>query len=483
MLKKDYSYISSPESAVSRHSPIRILLISFAVLLFILAALLGPSEKAEATRQPSLSLPLPSSAPNLNPIESDHTTAKITRQLDPHINSLPEQSIKSNPETSSYGSMEQAIESVVQERYTIKSGDNLSTIFNKMGISAAELITLMRSDRNNGAHLHRIRPGQQLEFLILGDHLQGLRYITSKTQLIDYERIENEFIVHKQIKETKRKTSSAQGTISGSLYKSAIKAGLSDGLIMELVSIFGWDIDFALDIRKGDMFTVVYDEIFLDGEKLKDGKILAAEFTNRNNLYQAIYFEDPQGNSNYFTPGGYSMRKAFIRSPVDFRRISSRFSKERFHPVLGKKRPHRGVDYASPTGTPIKASGDGKVIFRGKKGGYGKTVMIQHGGKFTTLYAHMSRFKRGVTKDKRVKQGDIIGYVGSTGVATGPHLHYEFRVNGQHRNPLTVKFPNASPVPKKYREDFKDISHQMMALLDGAKQEVDSGVIALSHAR
>jgi murein DD-endopeptidase MepM/ murein hydrolase activator NlpD len=235
---------------------------------------------------------------------------------------------------------------------------------------------------------------------------------------------------------------------------------------MELVNIFGWDVDFALDIRKGDRFALLFEEHYLDGDKLRDGKILAAEFTSRGDTYRAVLFTDPQGNSQYYSPDGKSMRKAFLRSPVDFRRISSKFQPERYHPVLGKKRPHRGVDYAAKTGTPIKAAGDGKVIFRGRKGGYGNTVVLQHGGNITTLYAHMSKFRRGVSSGSRVKQGQIIGYVGATGLATGPHLHYEFRINGSHRNPLTVKLPDAEPIPAKYKGEFMQQSRQLLAQLD-----------------
>ncbi|WP_428622051.1 M23 family metallopeptidase, partial [Sedimenticola sp.] len=179
-----------------------------------------------------------------------------------------------------------------------------------------------------------------------------------------------------------------------------------------------------------------------------------------------IRFEDDEGYSSYYSPEGESMRKAFLRAPVDFRRISSRFTKARYHPVLGKKRPHRGVDYAAAIGTPVKASGDGRIIFRGTKGGYGRTVMIRHGSQYTTLYAHLSKFRSGVNNGSRVRQGQVIGYVGKSGLATGPHLHYEFRVNGVHRNPLTIKLPAAEPLAKNYRAKFTEISSHLLAELD-----------------
>ena len=262
------------------------------------------------------------------------------------------------------------------------------------------------------------------------------------------------------------RTTHVSGVVQNSLYLSAKKAGLADKLIMELANIFGWDVDFALEIRAGDHFSVIYQEDYLDGKKFRDGPILAAEFVNKGRSFRAVRYVDESVWADYFTPEGNSVRKAFLRSPVDFRRISSRFQRERWHPVLGKKRPHRGVDYAASTGTPIKASGDGRIQLRGRKGGYGKTVVIEHGGGITTLYAHLTRYKAKQRRGTRVRQGDIIGYVGSTGLASGPHLHYEFRVNGVHRNPLTVKLPAANPIAKKNKEDFLQQATPLMARLD-----------------
>ncbi len=241
---------------------------------------------------------------------------------------------------------------------------------------------------------------------------------------------------------------------------------------MELAAIFGWDVDFALDIRAGDSFTVVYEELYLNGEKLRDGDILAAEFNNRGKRYRAIRYQDPRGRTEYYSPDGKNMRKAFLRTPVAFTRISSRFSLGRKHPILHHIRAHKGVDYAAPRGTPIKATGDGKIVFRGRKGGYGNTIIIQHGGRYSTLYAHMSRFARSLRTGRRVRQGQVIGYVGSTGLATGPHLHYEFRINGAHHNPLTVRLPDASPLPRKYRRNFKASTAPYLAQLDLLKRNM-----------
>jgi murein DD-endopeptidase MepM/ murein hydrolase activator NlpD len=235
---------------------------------------------------------------------------------------------------------------------------------------------------------------------------------------------------------------------------------------MQLVENFGWDVDFALDIRAGDRFAVVYEELYKDGEKLQDGNILAATFTNQGKTTRIVRYNYPDGRSSYFTPEGVSIRKAFLRSPVAYSRISSRFSRSRMHPKLYKMRAHRGVDYAAARGTPIKAAGDARVEFIGRKGGYGKAVVLRHGAVYTTLYAHMSGFARGLRRGQRVSQGQTIGYIGSTGLATGPHLHYEFRVRGVYRNPLSVKLPRAAPIEKKYKQDFLVKTRDLVARLD-----------------
>ncbi len=362
---------------------------------------------------------------------------------------------------------EQKAAPTFQERsVTVKKGDTLAAIFKREGFSPRELHDIMQLGSLTAA-LKDIRPGDSLEFRTDNTkQLAGLSYKTDITHTLIIERDSAGFSAREKIRSPELRIAHASATISNSLYRSGQQAGLTDNLIMELAGIFGWDIDFALDIRQGDRFTVLYEEKYLDGEKIGYGDIIAAQFTNRGETFEAVRFTNEKGDSQYFTPEGRSMRKAFLRSPVDFRRISSRFTRERHHPVLGKKRPHRGVDYAAATGTPIKAAGDGKIIFRGTKGGYGTTVVIQHGTQYTTLYAHLSRFKRGQRNGSYVKQGDIIGFVGSSGLATGPHLHYEFRVNGTHRNPLTVKFPDAQPIKTAYKKEFLAQTQPILAQLN-----------------
>jgi len=245
---------------------------------------------------------------------------------------------------------------------------------------------------------------------------------------------------------------------------------------MNLAGIFAWDVDFVLAIRHGDEFSLVYEEYWQDGERVAEGDILAAEFVNRGKHFRAVRFKDASGRIDYYTPEGRSVRKAFVRAPLSFSRISSNFDPRRRHPKLNTIRAHKGVDYAAPTGTPIKAAGDGKIIHRGRKGGYGNAVIIQHGGNITTLYAHMSRFSK-ARIGSRVRQGDIIGYVGATGLATGPHLHYEYRRNGVHLNPRTVKLPDAEPINAEYLPEFKKAAGPLLKQLDNERTLVAAGTL------
>ncbi|OOZ40253.1 hypothetical protein BOW53_08385 [Solemya pervernicosa gill symbiont] len=350
---------------------------------------------------------------------------------------------------------------------TVKSGDNLAAIFKRAGVSLRTMYKMLELNKEV-KQLTNLYPGDMIEFDLTEENdLNQLSYEYSDTKRLLISRNDKKQFQAEHIDmPLERLHSSASATIENSLYLSAKDAGLSDNLIMELAGIFGWDIDFALDIREGDSFLVIFEELYRDGDKITNGNILAAEFINRNKSYRAIRFSD----GHYYTPDGKSMRKAFLRSPVDFRRISSKFTRERYHPVLGKKRPHRGVDYAASTGTPIKAAGDGKISFRGIKGGYGRTVVIQHGTKYSTLYAHLSKFRKGKKSGSRVKQGDTIGYVGKSGLATGPHLHYEFRLNGVHRNPLTVKLPEARPIERKQMQAFLKQAEPLVSQLDSLKR-------------
>jgi len=349
---------------------------------------------------------------------------------------------------------------------TVKSGDTLARIAQRQGISAQEVHKLMQSGEDI-QQITRIKPGDTIKYQTnTQSELLALSYDLSQTERLIANKKNGEFLVRTLDRPFEIHQNRTSATIQSSMYGAAKHSGLSDNLIMEMASIFGYDIDFALDVRKGDTFNIIWDEYHRDGEKIKDGPILAAEFINRGRVVRAVRYTDAAGNSDYFSPEGKSLRKAFLRSPVHFTRISSKFNPNRLHPIYKTKRPHRGVDYAARTGTPIYSAGDGKVIFRGKKNGYGNVVIVQHGNTYNTLYAHMSKFNGKARKGSRVKQGQTIGYVGQTGWATGPHLHYEFRVNGVHRNPLTVKLPTAKPLANKYLADFQSVSSPLLAQLD-----------------
>ena len=335
---------------------------------------------------------------------------------------------------------------------TIGRGDTLDKLFRKHDLDLGNLSEIAKLDEAR-KRFRKLKPGDQFEITHDQGELVSMYSNLSLTSALKIERGDSGFraeIVERPIEKRKRL---AYGTIETSLFESAADAGLSDRVIMNIAGIFAWDVDFVLDIRSGDDYYVQYEEIWQDGEFVTDGEIVAAEFNNNGRTYKAIRFIDDEGRSDYYTPDGHSVRKAFLRAPVDFTRISSNFNPRRRHPILNSIRAHRGVDYAAPRGTPIKAAGDGKVIFRGVKGGYGNTVILQHGGNITTLYAHMSRFA-GVRVGSRVRQGQTIGYVGATGLATANHLHYEYRLNGVHRNPRTVELPQADPIDQRYRQQF-----------------------------
>lgn len=348
----------------------------------------------------------------------------------------------------------------------VKNGDSLALILDRMGVSPRQVYDLVSVGEKTDP-LTRLHPGDVINVDVSAKgELKQLKYELDHERTLDVRKQLGQFDALIIYHDLEHRVKSSTGVIQSSLFLSAKKAGLSTNLTMELASIFGWDIDFVLDIRTGDRFTVLYEEVFRDGEKIRDGNIIAAEFINRGKSHRAFRYTDADNRTAYYTPEGRSLKSTFLRTPIEFARVSSKFNLKRKHPVLNRIRAHKGVDYAAPTGTAIRATADGKVIFRGTKGGYGKTVVLQHGSKYTTLYAHLSNFRRGVTSGKTVKQGDVIGYVGRTGLATGPHLHYEFRVDGVHRNPLTVKLPSAAPIKKAYLADYQNATQSLVAQLN-----------------
>ena len=355
---------------------------------------------------------------------------------------------------------------------TVAPGDTLSILFQNAGLSANTLHAVVNSSKEAKAFT-RLRVGQEVEFKLDDDgQLLGMRSKLNSLETIRIDRDGDNYAFGKDVVEPDVSTRFANGSIDSSLFLAAQNAGLSHNLTMQMANIFGYDVDFAREIRQGDSFEVLFEEKHVDDQRVGTGNILAARFTNRGKTYTAVRYTDRNGQSSYYRADGTSMRKAFIRTPVEFARISSRFNPGRRHPVLNKIRAHKGVDYAAATGTPIKATGDGRVVHVGRKGGYCNTVVIKHGQTYQTLYAHMSRYASGLRAGSNVSQGQVIGYVGATGLATGPHLHYEFQVNGTHVDPLSVKLPASDPIPQSERTAFMTLSNQLMASLDqqGATQ-------------
>ncbi|MFT6624835.1 MAG: murein DD-endopeptidase MepM/ murein hydrolase activator NlpD [Cycloclasticus sp.] len=353
----------------------------------------------------------------------------------------------------------------IWKEYTIKSGDNLAKIFQQLKFSPSTLHSITQSG-NKAKMLEHIKPGQTLRFSQNSNgECIALEYDIDKIKTLQVQATSNGFVASINEKPVKISHDIASGVINNSLFYDAKQSGLSDKTIMELANIFGWDIDFVQGLRPGDTFALLFESKYIEGKRIENGHILAAEFINRGDKYQAVRFVGNDGNAEYFSPDGKSMRKTFLRNPIDFARISSHFNLRRKHPVLNRIRAHKGVDYAASSGTPIKTIGDGRVTFAGVKGGYGRVVIVQHGQKYSSLYAHMSKYGR-YKKGSYVKQGQVVGYVGKSGLATGPHLHYEFRVNGVHRNPLTTKFPAANPINKNLFAEFKQQTAPLLSQLD-----------------
>ena len=346
----------------------------------------------------------------------------------------------------------------------IKAGDTLEELFIENNLNIGHLFQIMSSNSAE-QYLKYLRPGDTIVINhINGEVINLTRNLNLKKALFIQRDAENfnSSIIDRDIQIRKK---FGYGNIKTSLFESAIENGLTEKLIMNLTDILAWDIDFVYDVRIDDDFYILFEEIWQDDKYVTDGNIIALEFNNNGRKFQAIRYTNENGVPNYFTPDGNNMSKAFIRAPLDFTRVSSNFNPNRKHPILNTIRAHRGVDYAAPKGTKIKASGDGKIIFRGVKSGYGNVIILQHGDNITTLYAHMSGFNSAFKLGDRVKQNQVIGYVGSSGLATAPHLHYEYRVNGIHKNPRTVKLPQAQPIKKEYVNDFLVQSKSIMSEL------------------
>jgi murein DD-endopeptidase MepM/ murein hydrolase activator NlpD len=369
------------------------------------------------------------------------------------------------PELASAPSLESAKLALSTMDVIVTRNDTLDRIFRRLKLNLADLASL-RSLPGIRTALDSLRPGESLHFTHHDGELFGLERRLSDTETLQVSREGDALKANVLQNPVEMRSRTIHGVIDSSLFEAVEAAGAHDQTAVSLADIFGWDIDFVLDVRPGDTFVVTYEEIWRDGAYLKDGPIEAAQFVNQGREFRAVRFTDPDGHTSYYTPEGRSLHKAFLRAPVEFTRVSSRFNSARHHPILNLIRAHKGVDYAAPTGTPVHAAGDGRVRFAGSRGGYGNCVEIEHSRSIVTLYGHLSRFARGTRAGAHVAQGAVIAYVGMTGLATGPHLHYEYRVNGAFKNPQTVQLPAAAPIDGRLRDEFLARSAPLLATLD-----------------
>jgi murein DD-endopeptidase MepM/ murein hydrolase activator NlpD len=339
--------------------------------------------------------------------------------------------------------------------------DTLDAIFRRMALDTADLAEI-RQLPGIRQSLDFLKPGDAIRLTHSDGEIKELTRKVSETQTLKVVREDDGFAAKMIDNPVETRIRTASATIDSSLFQAAEAAQISDIVALKLANVFAWDIDFVLDIREGDRFTAVYEQIYQDGKYVRDGEVLAAEFVNSGKVYRAVRFVADTGAVGYYTPEGLPMRKAFLRAPVEFTRVSSVFNPHRLHPILNRIRGHMGTDYAAPTGTPVHAAGEGRVSFAGERGGYGNAVVLAHTNSVSTLYGHMSRFARHIRVGTHVQQGDVIGYVGMTGLATGPHLHYEYLVDGVHKNPQTVQLPGAEPLRAQALQKFRDQSTPLL---------------------
>lgn len=357
-----------------------------------------------------------------------------------------------------------------QDRYwreeRIQRGDTIGAVLSRLEIDDAEARAFLLSGAA-ARTMQRLLPGRSIRAVTTGDgKLVSMRFANADGSEFLLRRDTTGFVVEQDQQETTTQLVMSSGEVRTSLFAATDSAGLSDAVAMQLADIFSSEVDFHRDLHPGDRFSVIYEAVYREGEYVRPGRIVAAQFVNRGLSYQAVYFEDESGKGSYYTPEGKNVRRAFLRSPLEFSRITSGFTTARLHPVLNVIRAHKGVDYAAPVGTRVRATADGTVQFNGRKGGYGKVVVLQHRNGYSTLYAHLSGFADRLRAGQRIHQGDVIGYVGMTGLASGPHLHYEFLVHGMHRNPLSESIPAAMPISRDSRQAFQEQTAPLIERLD-----------------
>ncbi len=362
--------------------------------------------------------------------------------------------IAAAPATNGALHVQQAGVAVSTIEVVVGRNDTLDRIFRRMALDTGDLQAI-RNLPGIRQSIDFLKPGESIKLTHHDGEIKELSRKVSETETLKVVRQDAGFAAQMIDNPTETRLRTATATIDSSLFQAAESAGLADGTTLRLANIFAYDIDFALDLREGDHFTAVYEEVYQNGRKLRDGEIVAAEFVNDGKVIRAVRYAPQGGTPGYYTPQGRPLRKAFLRTPVEFTRISSIFNPHRLHPILNTIRGHMGTDYAAPVGTPVHAAGDGRVSFAGRRGGYGNAIMLTHSTSVATLYGHLSRFAPHLRVGERVQQGEVIGYVGMTGLATGPHLHYEYLVGGVHKNPQTVQLPAAEPLSAAALRQFQ----------------------------
>ena len=371
--------------------------------------------------------------------------------------SLPEERIEITE------SFNEEISEVLSYRiHEVMDGENLSIIFEEFKVPLNTAYRIFRLDKNN--LLSKIKPGDEMKFTYLGEDITGIEIIKDSINSILIE-ITDKISIKKISKDVELIQSFKSGVIKTSFYEAALEAEIPDSIIMDFAYIFGWDIDFIFDIREGDSFNVIYETSYSEGEKVKNGDIILAKFVNRGKIYSANRFFLNENDKEFFDDNGNNLQKAFLRAPLDFAYISSHFNPNRMHPVLHTIRAHNGVDYAAKTGSPVRTTGNGTVHYSGRRNGCGNEIVIKHSNDYSTRYCHLSKFKSSIKKGTKVIQGETIGFVGSTGLATGPHLHYEFKIGNKHVDPVKLQLPSAEPISQNLRSDFDKILKENKLLL------------------
>ena len=371
--------------------------------------------------------------------------------------SLPEERIEITE------SFNEEISEVLSYRiHEVMDGENLSIIFEEFKVPLNTAYRIFRLDKNN--LLSKIKPGDEMKFTYLGEDITGIEIIKDSINSILIE-ITDKISIKKISKDVELIQSFKSGVIKTSFYEAALEAEIPDSVIMDFAYIFGWDIDFIFDIREGDSFNVIYETPYSEGEKVKNGDIILAKFVNRGETYSANRFFLNENDKEFFDDNGNNLQKAFLRAPLDFAYISSHFNPNRMHPVLHTIRAHNGVDYAAKTGSPVRTTGNGTVHYAGRRNGCGNEIVIKHSNDYSTRYCHLNKFKSGIKKGTKVIQGETIGFVGSTGLATGPHLHYEFKIGNKHVDPVKLQLPSAEPISQNLRPDFNKILKDNKLLL------------------